>query len=155
MTRWKIANCQRVASAKIVRSISWCDVMDGQMTIFDYITEPKPKEIGAKCEGCRHKVYLHNGAYTRQACQRYGGCEFSPRDDKTYRRDGTLTDAPDWMKAERCETCRYWEIFAEELQPPDGWGVKGQCNCYHDPETMKNGYWKTGQSSYCQDYERR
>ena len=128
--------------------------MDGQMSIFDFIPkdEPKPKEIGSKCAGCKHKIYLHNGGRGVQSCEKYGECEYEPR-GWTYRRDGTLTEAPRWMQKERCETCKYWEIFAMELQPPDGWGVKGQCNCYHDAEMMKKGYWITTQTSYCQDYE--
>lgn len=128
--------------------------MDGQMTIYDFLSKPEPKakEIGAKCEGCRYKVFLHNGGYGKQSCDRYDGCEYTPR-GMTYDRDGTQYEAPRWMKAERCETCKHWEIFPMELQPPAGWGVKGQCNYYHDEEMMQNGYWKTGQSSYCNDYE--
>lgn len=71
----------------------------------------------------------------------------------THDQNGRLRLAPEWMKRERCETCRYWEMFATEHQPPAGWGVKGQCNCSHEPEMMRNGYWETNQTSYCQDYE--
>ena len=74
--------------------------------------------------------------------------------DQTHTRGGELQPAPEWMKKERCETCRYWEIFPTELQPPDGWGVMGQCNCSHEPEMMRNGYWKVGRTGYCQDYQR-
>ena len=132
---------------------STTDDIDGQMNIFDFIpkTESKPKEIGAKCSGCKYKIYLHNGGHGRQSCEKAGDCEYTPR-GWTYDRDGTLHEAPRWMKAERCETCRFWEILPIEVQPPDGWGVKGQCNCYHDG-CMDKGYWTTNQTSYCQDYE--
>lgn len=75
--------------------------------------------------------------------------------DRTYRRDGSLHPAPEWMKKERCENCMWWDIFPKENQPPDGWGIKGQCNCYHDPETMKNGYWVVNQTSYCNDFKEK
>ena len=70
----------------------------------------------------------------------------------TRDRKGNLYTAPEWMREERCENCKYWEILPVEEQPPDGWGVKGQCNCVHEPEMMKNGYWKTNTTSYCRDY---
>ena len=128
--------------------------MDGQMTIYDFLSkpEPKPKEIGASCEGCKYKIWLHKGGRGEQSCDRYGGCEYTPR-GWTYNRDGTKTEAFSWMKSERCETCRYWDIFPVEQQPPAGWGVKGQCNYYHDPEMITNGYWVVNSMSYCQDYE--
>ena len=75
--------------------------------------------------------------------------------DQTHDRGGNLKPAPEWMRKERCENCKYWEIFQEELQPPDGWGVIGQCNCSHEPQMMRNGYWKTGRTGYCQDYQRK
>lgn len=75
--------------------------------------------------------------------------------DLTHDRRGKLHKAAEWMNRERCENCKYWEILSVELQSPAGWGVKGQCNCSHEPETMKHGYWQTGKTSYCQDYESR
>ena len=73
----------------------------------------------------------------------------------THDRYGRPYDAPSWMDDERCETCKYWERFPVELQPPAGWGVYGQCDCIHEPEMMKNGYWQTGKTSYCNDFESR
>ena len=128
--------------------------MDGQMTIYDFIPEPEPKVIGENCNGCKHMVWLHSGGYGERACERYGGCEYTPR-GFTYDRDGSQYEAPRCMKSERCETCKHWEIFPVELQPPAGWGVKGQCNCYHEEEMMKNGYWTTTSTSYCQDYKEK
>lgn len=128
--------------------------MEGQMNIFDFISEPepKPKEIGPKCEGCKYKIYLHVGGYGKQSCEKSGECEYAPR-GWTHDRNGKLYEAPRWMPEERCETCKYWEILPVSDQPPDGWGVKGQCNLTHEPEQMKNGYWITSTISYCQDYE--
>ena len=73
--------------------------------------------------------------------------------DQTYDRNGSQHPAPDWMDRERCENCRYWSIYPVEEQPPAGWSVVGQCNKSHEPEMMKNGYWKVGKTSYCQEYE--
>ena len=73
--------------------------------------------------------------------------------DRTHRRNGSTTQAPYWMPKERCENCQFWEMLPTEQQPPDGWGVKGQCNYSHEPETMQNGYWTTSKTSYCQDYK--
>lgn len=73
--------------------------------------------------------------------------------NQTHNRKGQTYEAPEWMPKERCETCAYWEILPVELQPPDGWGVKGQCNFTHEPEMMKHGYWQTGKTSYCNDYK--
>lgn len=67
-------------------------------------------------------------------------------------RNGRLYEAPEWMAKERCENCRYWQILPAEEQPPAGWGVKGQCNCIHEPEMMKNGYWIVNKTSYCNDF---
>ena len=75
--------------------------------------------------------------------------------DMSYDRYGRAYEAPAWMDRERCENCKYWERFPVELQPPAGWGVFGQCNCIHEPEMMKNGYWRVGKTSYCNDYEGR
>ena len=72
--------------------------------------------------------------------------------DITHDRDGKQSPAPSWMHKERCENCKYWEILPVEEQPPAGWGVKGQCNCTHEPKMMKNGYWVTGNTSYCNDF---
>ena len=72
---------------------------------------------------------------------------------QTRDRNGRLYPAPEWMDRERCENCRYWEIIPISEQPPEGWGVKGQCNYSHEPEMMKNGYWITDKNSYCDDYE--
>ena len=74
--------------------------------------------------------------------------------DLTHRRDGSLRPASSWMNKDRCENCKYWEIFPVDQQPPSGWGVKGQCNCSHEPDMMKNGYWTVSSTSYCQDYRR-
>lgn len=73
----------------------------------------------------------------------------------SYDRHGRPYKAPEWMDRERCETCKYWERYPVEEQPPAGWGVYGQCNCTHEPEMMKNGYWKVSKTSYCNDYEGR
>lgn len=70
----------------------------------------------------------------------------------TYDRNGDLKASVYPFNKERCETCKYWEILPVEEQPPAGWGVKGQCNCVHEPKMMTKGYWKTGKTSYCQDY---
>ena len=70
----------------------------------------------------------------------------------SHDRYGREYEAPDWMDVERCENCKWWQILPPEEQPPAGWGVKGQCNCYHEPEMMKNGYWKTSKTDYCQDF---
>ena len=67
-------------------------------------------------------------------------------------RYGRLYEAPSWMDLKRCENCKYWEMFPVEEQPPVGWGVYGQCNCFHEPEMMKNGYWKTSKTSCCMDF---
>lgn len=61
-----------------------------------------------------------------------------------------VTYTPD---PKRCELCKHWQILPVEEQPPEGWTVRGQCNCYHEEYMMKNGYWKTGSTSYCQDFE--
>ena len=76
------------------------------------------------------------------------------RPDKgtSHDRYGREYKAPTWMDVERCENCKWWQILPPEEQPPAGWGVKGQCNCYHEPEMMKNGYWKTSKTSSCQDF---
>lgn len=71
--------------------------------------------------------------------------------DYTHKRDGTLYPAPEWMNKERCENCIKWHILPKEEQPPAGWGVKGQCNCIHDPK--QKGYETTGKNSYCCDFE--
>lgn len=73
--------------------------------------------------------------------------------DQTYDRNGSQHPAPDWMDRERCENCRYWSIYPVEEQPPAGWSVVGQCNKSHEPEMMKNGYWRVSSTSYCQEYE--
>lgn len=73
--------------------------------------------------------------------------------DRTHDRNGRLSEAPEWMDAKRCETCRHWQILPVDDQPPYGWGVKGQCNYSHEPEMMRNGYWIVGSNSYCNDYE--
>lgn len=67
-------------------------------------------------------------------------------------RYGRTYKAPSWMDKERCENCKYWEMYQTEEQPPAGWGVYGQCNCVHEPEMMKNGYWKVSKTSYCNDF---
>lgn len=71
----------------------------------------------------------------------------------THDRNGQTYKAPAWMDARRCENCKHWQMLPTEEQPPAGWGVKGQCNCVHEPETMKQGYWITGKISYCDDFQ--
>lgn len=73
--------------------------------------------------------------------------------DYTVDRAGQIEIAPDWMRKERCENCKHWHILPIEEQPPAGWGVRGQCNCYHEPKMMANGYWKVDSTSYCGDFE--
>lgn len=73
----------------------------------------------------------------------------------SHDRYGREYKAPDWMDVERCENCKWWQILPPEEQPPAGWGVKGQCNCYHEPEMMKNGYWKVSKTSSCQDFAKK
>lgn len=79
------------------------------------------------------------------------------RPDKgiSHDRYGREYKAPTWMDAKRCETCKFWELLPVADQPPSGWGVMGQCNCYHEPEMMKNGYWKTSKTSCCMDYKEK
>lgn len=79
------------------------------------------------------------------------------RPDKgiSHDRYGREYKAPTWMDRKRCETCAWWEIYPVDEQPPAGWGVYGQCNCYHEPEMMKNGYWKTSKTSCCMDYKEK
>lgn len=72
--------------------------------------------------------------------------------DMTVDRYGRKRPAPEWMDKERCENCKYWERYPVDEQPPAGWGVFGQCNCYHEPEMMVNGYWKVSKTSYCNDF---
>lgn len=72
---------------------------------------------------------------------------------QTVDRYGRLREAPDWMDPKRCETCKYWSRYPVEEQPPAGWGVYGQCDYYHEPEMMKNGYWKVSKTSCCCDYK--
>ena len=71
----------------------------------------------------------------------------------TIDRYGRHSAAPEWMKGERCETCKYWKAYPVDDQPPPGWGVYGQCDYTHEPEMMKNGYWRVSKTSCCQDYE--
>lgn len=75
--------------------------------------------------------------------------------DFTFDRYGKKSPARSWMKRERCENCKYWELLPIAEQPPAGWGVMGQCNCIHEPKMMKSGYWKVGKTSYCNDFERK
>ena len=70
----------------------------------------------------------------------------------TYDRTGKLHKCPTPYPVERCELCKYWEQLPVEEQPPAGWGVQGQCNCTHEPEMMKNGYWIVSKLSYCNDF---
>lgn len=79
------------------------------------------------------------------------------RPDKgiSHDRYGREYKAPTWMDAKRCETCKFWELLPVADQPPSGWGVMGQCNCYHEPEMMKNGYLKTSKTSCCMDYKEK
>lgn len=70
--------------------------------------------------------------------------------DYTYERNGKKHPAPAWMRRERCENCKRWELLPVEDQPPYGWGVFGQCNFIHDPKQKR--YEKTSSVSYCQDF---
>ncbi len=54
------------------------------MTIFDFISEQKPKKIGPNCEGCQYKIFLHKGGQSRQSCSRYDGCEYKPKRGELY-----------------------------------------------------------------------
>lgn len=72
--------------------------------------------------------------------------------DVSHDRYGREYKAPQWMNRERCENYKWWERLPVEEQPPAGWGVNGQCNCTHEPEMMKNGYWIVGKTSYCNDF---
>lgn len=76
---------------------------------------------------------------------------------RTYERDGSTYEAPEWMDDERCETCKYWELLPKDEQPPAGWGVKGQCNFLHTnwDGTRQTEYQNTGKTSYCQEWEGR
>jgi hypothetical protein len=78
------------------------------------------------------------------------------RQSLTYTRTGELEEAMDWIRElpERCELCRHWQLLPTEEQPPCGWGIKGQCNCIHEPPLMNNGYWKTSSTSHCKDFQR-
>jgi hypothetical protein len=69
--------------------------------------------------------------------------------DRTYDRHGRQSEAPSWMNRERCENCKWWELLLVEEQPPDGWGVKGQCNLFRDGQTH---YEQPCSTSYCDDF---
>ena len=73
-----------------------------------------------------------------------------PELDLTYDRTGQKTEAPKWMKRERCENCKYWELLPVEEQSPWGWGVKGQCNLYHEGQKC---YQTPSSISYCQEFK--
>ena len=70
----------------------------------------------------------------------------------TYDRRGRKHEAPEWMKKDRCEMCRHWELLPTEEQPPDGWGVKGQCNFLREGQKK---YENTNTSSWCQEFKSR
>lgn len=68
-----------------------------------------------------------------------------------YNRRGKQYPAPEWaMERDNCKDCKYWELLPENEQPPDGWGVMGQCNFIHSDEQI--GYTKTEEFSYCQNW---
>lgn len=69
----------------------------------------------------------------------------------TYDRYGRPYQTPEWMDKSRCELCKHWARLPAEDQPPDGWGVMGQCQTIHDPSQV--GYFNTSKSSYCDMYE--
>lgn len=69
--------------------------------------------------------------------------------DKTYDRHGRQSEAPSWMNRERCENCKWWELLPVEEQPPDGWGVTGQCNIFREGQTH---YEQPCSTSYCDDF---
>lgn len=71
----------------------------------------------------------------------------------TYDRYGRPHKTPAWMDKPRCETCKHWDRLPTEDQPPDGWGVKGQCGVIHDPK--QTGYQNTDGCSWCCRYEGR
>lgn len=64
-----------------------------------------------------------------------------------YDRRGKQRKAPEWAKrSDRCKDCSFWEILPESDQPPDGWGVYGQCAFLREGQ---KGYYQTDQYSYC------
>lgn len=71
----------------------------------------------------------------------------------TYDRYGKPYPTPEWMDKDRCELCRHWTRLPEEDQPPDGWGVLGQCGILHSPKQV--GYQNTSKTSYCDLFEWR
>lgn len=73
--------------------------------------------------------------------------------NRTFTRNGREYEAPAWMRPDRCENCKYWERLSVEDQPPDGWGVKGQCDVIHDAGQI--GYMNTDGCSWCCRYEGR
>ena len=73
--------------------------------------------------------------------------------NRTFTRNGREYEAPAWMRPDRCENCKYWERLSVEDQPPEGWGVLGQCGILHSPKQV--GYQNTSKSSYCDLFEWR
>ena len=71
----------------------------------------------------------------------------------TYDRYGRPHKTPAWMDKPRCETCKHWDRLPVDDQPPDGWGVKGQCDVIHDASQI--GYINTDGCSWCCRYEGR
>lgn len=69
------------------------------------------------------------------------------RQDFSYDRKGRMREAPKWANAKRCEKCSHWSILPEDLQPADGWGVKGSCTSHRGQGRPTDGF------SYCDDFE--
>lgn len=70
--------------------------------------------------------------------------------DYTVDKYGRRSIAQTWMNRERCENCKYWELLPVDDQPPDGWGVKGQCNLFREGQKT---YEVTNKTDYCQNYK--
>lgn len=75
--------------------------------------------------------------------------------EASYHHDryGRKIECRPWIHPERCGTCKNWQMLPTEEQPPDGWGVKGQCQIIYFPN--QKGYQNTGELSYCDRFEWR
>lgn len=67
-----------------------------------------------------------------------------------YDRKGRIESAPEWVNAERCGNCAYWQILPEYDQPPCGWGTRGLCGGHRSQNRLT-----TAQTSYCQEYKEK
>ena len=75
--------------------------------------------------------------------------------EASYHHDryGRKKPCREWMRSERCGTCKHWQMLPTDEQPPCGWGVKGICQTIHDPR--QEGYHNTDELSYCDLFEWR